>query len=697
MELSIGKALPPTNESLLIVDRLGVSTLFVILWRFKKIRSIHYLHRTKSILGSFLTRLLKGMGWSFQSIDCTLSESNGACSLYEELNQILISERKIVEDFLLSHFTNKVGDISEYERARLATCFSKYAAADLYFALQLYVILLHKFPYKNRIKAVLLKKGPFSHRIREIYASVRLPLLFYNANYPEQIEKRKNYLWDREISYYKLEKKPLFLFLHWVGFFLYLILSLVLKLISFVWFPKGKKIKYRICAWIFNHRATDSHNCLPWVLQGDDSLKNQILALHLPLRKSARDFYQNRSSQLIEIVSHHFFSKIENPLFFQSQIPFPGMLLKNIRTYRRLFGLRGIHFWISKYLIHFLMKLSFFEALFLTTGSKILWTMNEDDSQTQIAAVAIRRFGGVSLETSWSQPPFPSWDQNQNDIFFCWGKRMVEISMATAAQCHSYVISGYPAEEIFGSELRKALELRETILNNNPCKKIVVFFDNIAANDTLISGDTLLETYQELLSWLGSQADNFLIIKSKKMFNRDDYPDLSEKIEMFQHQDRLLFIYGKGALYPGLAADLVFSLGSISLSSLSALLGKPVIIYDKHRYFERYPLILPNLTLIHKSNKIYRAIETTLEKKQQSESFTKLEPFKGSHIDPFMDGQSASRIHHYIYDLLNVLNREIPPSQAIAFANERYKKRWGEEMVISGPLRRLDTGASTPH
>ncbi|MEK7790783.1 MAG: hypothetical protein AAB309_04070, partial [Deltaproteobacteria bacterium] len=698
---------------------LGVSTLFAMVWHFNTVRSIYYLHRTKSLLGSFLTKLLKGMGWSFQPLYYPLSESNGiSSSLYEEANQILISERKEYEELLLSHFTNTLGDISHYERMRLATCFSRYAVAHIYFPVQLYVILSHKFPSKNRIKAVLLKKGLFSDSLKKIYGNhpshplrqdpspsaqddkepsaqddnERFPLFFYYSFYPERIKKRKHYLWDREIPYYQRDKEMLLLLFRSGELCLYLIFSFLLKMISTLGFPKVKLEKYGICSWIFNHRATDTNNCLPWAFRKNDPLKKEMVALHPALPEAARNFYENRAARLVEIANHHFFMKMGGPYFLQSQLHFPGLLFKNLWLYRKLFGLGGIDFWISQYLTHFLMKLSFFEAFFLTAGTKILWTMNEDDSETQIAAIAIRRVGGVSLGTSWSQPFLPSWDlkRNQNDIFFSWGERMVEISTSTGVQCHSYVIAGYPAEEAIALEFKKAKELKAALLKSRCYKKIVVFFDNIAANDVLISEETLLETYDGLFSWLESHPDNFLIIKSKRSPDIDDYPRIKEKIEPFHRQKKLLFICDKGALYPGLAGDLVFSLGSISLSSLSALLGKPLILYDKSHHLERYPLILPNLTLVHESHKICETIQTTLENNRLSESLIDLKPLRRSPIDPFMDGKSASRVHHYIQDLLGALNEGDPPSQAIAVANNLYKKRWGGEMVISGPLKRCD-------
>lgn len=692
-----------TNEPVLIpvliIDQLGVSGLFAMVWHFNTLRSIYYLRRTKSLLGSFLTKLLEGRGWSFQPLDYHLSESNGISSLYEEANQILIRERKEYRDFLLSRFTNTLGNVSQYEQIRLATCFSKYAGAHMYFPVQLYLILAHKFPSKNRIKAILLKKGLFSDRLNKIYQRDHFPLLFYRSFYPERIEKRKNCLWDREIPYFIREEKAFSLFRRWVELCLYLIFSFLLRIISLSGFPKMESKKYGICAWAFNHRATETNNCLPWVSQENDPLKNEIVALHTALPKAAQDFYKNRSSLFVEIMDRHHFFKIGNKYLFQSWVHFFGIFFKNVWLYRKLFGFRGIDFWISKYLTHFLMKLSFFEAFFLTAGTKILWTMNEDDSETQIAAIAIGRLGGISLGTSWSQPSLPSWDyqRNHNDVFFSWGNRMVEILKSTGAQCHSYVIAGYPAEQTFVLELERAKELREVLLKNSRHKKIVVFFDNIAANDTLISEKTILETYDGLFSWLESHQDNFLIIKSKKPHDIHDYPRIKEKIEPFHRKKKLLFVYDKGALYPGLAGDLVFSLGSISLSSLSALLGKPLVIYDRHHLFERYPLILPNLTFVHESNKIHEVIETTLEKNLLFESLGALNPFRGSHVDPFMDGQSASRIHHYIEDLLGVLNRGASPSQAAAVANDLYKKRWGEERVVSGPLKKPDAGVSTPH
>ena len=54
-----------------------------------------------------------------------------------------------------------------------------------------------------------------------------------------------------------------------------------------------------------------------------------------------------------------------------------------------------------------------------------------------------------------------------------------------------------------------------------------------------------------------------------------------------------------------------------------------------------------------------------------------------SFLDPFRDGKSNLRISEYINDLMLGPNLGLTNNEVIKFANNKYKKKWGKDKVIS--------------
>ncbi|HHT9105592.1 MAG TPA: hypothetical protein ACFYD7_06945 [Candidatus Wujingus californicus] len=670
------------NQSVIVVDYLGVFSLIPIIFRFRSIRSIFFLHKNRDIINRLAIKMLSSLGWSFEPIDFTMSPS-GALSPFKELEKLLIDKIKICRESVFPRQVNKLANISNYERKRLLAYFGKYAGAEMYFAMQLYIYLTTKSPWKEKVKVVLLRKNLFSDIISDTYKSDNLKLHYYLSLFRGKLILREGYLFDElilDMTRFHIRKIVITL--------IFVCRSLFYKCNFFFQAPKSCVKKHKICAFVFNTSATDVSNCLPWGITQINNLKNETLCLHLPtMPETRRDFYRERSDRFIQ----YSFNPVAENKDIEIKSAWSSFLiifLKNVYIYRKLFGLVSIKLWMSKYLIDLILYTSFFEALFRTNGTKILWSMNEDGTQTQMAAIAIHRVGGVSLGTTWSQVLFPVWriQHNQHDIYFMWGKRLANVRMHIYDQVDSFVIVGYPADSAFYSEFEKAQELRSMIYNKYSGKNILVYFDNTSANDDLISLEKLIGMYTEMFAWLREDHANFIVIKAKRLDILDKYPPIKAMIDEFCKERRMLVLFDKGAIYPGLAADVALG-ASLSLTTLAAVLGRPFLFYDIHNVAKDYPLVLPNTFIINDVDDIRETINNIIKENAVRGYPEKLRPIKGSDIDPFVDGKAAYRMREYIKNLLYKFDKGCINYKAINFANEEHKKRWGEDTVITGSLR----------
>ncbi len=669
------------NKDILIIDNLNFFSALAMVSKFNSVRSVFYLRRKNGIFSHLAVAVLKRTGWRFQAIEYTLSPS-GEFSPFKELEKLLIDRIKFCREHIFKKRFGAIQGISDHERARLATAFGRYAGKEMYFPLQLFVVLKTTFIFRDRVAAVLLKKNIFSDLIREVYQKENIGVYFYVALGRVKFEPRDNYFMDKVILRTSISSvRLLFKIATWLCY------SILCRTILVFAKSEGPIKQHKICALVANTSPNELCSCLPWGSVEEDYLKSQTLSIHYSsMPKEVRCFYGDRSDLLIEDSFNPFIGEM-NLRLIKAWSYFLDFFMKNIRLYRKAFGLNTIDHWISKHLLEIISYLSFYEALFRVSGTRVLWTMNEDDSYTQMAAMAINRAGGVSLGTTWSQLPFPIWrvQYNKNDISFVWGRRLAEVRFDTYDQCDSFVTTGYPADAAFDNEFKRARDMRVSIERENGRRNILTFIDNAAANDDFVAPRHIFDIYAGIFAWLEEDPANFLIIKAKRSETIDKYRDIKDRIEGFSKAGRLLIIYDRAVMYPSLAADVVVG-ASLTLPMLSAVLGRPVVFYDAHGTSKDYPLDLPNVYIVTKPEDIKLTISEAIENGRMLGSTKGLQPIRGFSIDPFVDGKAIQRMRQYIEDLLKRSNNGASNSEAIEFANARYKTEWGEDKVVKGHL-----------
>lgn len=662
---------------ILIVDVLGVNSILSILLKHGSVKNIYYLLQSRGKIASFFIWILKRRGCRLKPIQYDLSFVNGISPFFE-MHKTIIEQMEIVKEKVFSDYMKFLPRLSDTERSHLLAFLGKISLSEVYFFIQLLIVLNYKFPYKTKINAILLKQTIFSEVVKNMYERYHFSPSFYTIFKREKILSRENYFVDRTIRYFqeknifKLAGKML-IFFFWVAY--YRLYVLLLNLIS----KKKKNVKkHSICALVFSGEQLS--NCLPWVIEKSDELKKDILVIHATaLSLSDREFYARKADRLVacDIGSSRGSRDIEIVMAYAST---GRIFLKNVWNYKKwLIPYNRILRWIFPSLMEMLLRSSFYEVLFIICGTKILWTMSEDDFECHIVNMALKRIDGTSLGTTWSQALLPVWSdyRNQNDILFVWGKRMENVRMKNRDQCRTYITAGFPADDQLQAEFEKAEKLRVGIPKE---KRVLTFFDNIAAFDTFIAPSVMLALYEELFSWLNEDNQNFLIIKAKREHTISQSTLLWEKISDLYRQKRLDIIYSRSSLYPGLAADIVMGC-SLTLPSLCAMLNCPTIIYDQHHLLDLNPMTLPNLVVVKDKSKIKPTIQELFKRKQKHDDFEKLYP--SPCVDSFADGHSHLRIHGYISDLLGAYQKGYSGKYAQGVASMQYKDRWGDEYIAS--------------
>lgn len=679
-------------SDMIIVDNLNFFSGWLLFYRFRSVRTVYFVHRSKGILDLGLIYFLKKRGWSFQQLNYSLSAHQGRSPM-REVNKIMSDGMDYARQ-ILSPTMKRMRGISDYERERLLTYFSRWAAEECYFMMELLAFLITKFQQKEALKTILLRKAMLSTFIRDLYEREHYKVCFYHSFFLTTMAYRVDHVMDSAlchrwvINIYGLCSK--------IGALMKALLCSFWRRLGSIDQKPEKMKSYSICAMVFNQRAIDLCNCLPWAvsLSNDSEFKKEILILSPSFFSDPVKEYYKKGDDFLEYDFNDFnFFGYKGDLRLKKSAPlFFNFFLKNVYRYRALYGLSKVRLYLLKHSFALLLRVSFFEALFSVLGSKVLWTMDEDGFDMQFASIAMHRLGGVSLGTSWSQILLPSWNiqRNQYDVFFAWGKRMVDIGLQADDLNRYFIIAGYPADHCFDEEIQKSKDFRSMICETYQKSTILTFIDNRAANDIMFSRGALKEVYEKLFIWLDSEDKNFLVIKTKNRDPLDDISSLRKKIDFLEKRKKIMIIHERGVLYPGLAADVVVGIASVTLISLLATLGAAVVFFDSHRLLGDFPLGVPIKT-IWDIDELIPTLGMMLKEKQNisTDSLGDSLPrfLKGYPIDPFVDGRSAERISSYLKSLVEGYKENLSCEAVLNYANKKYTQEWGKETVVEGILQ----------
>lgn len=283
-----------------------------------------------------------------------------------------------------------------------------------------------------------------------------------------------------------------------------------------------------------------------------------------------------------------------------------------------------------------------------------------------------------------SYPPGTMLGFHPVNILFSWNRNEQKYMVPNFDGIKCNIISGYTYDNFYcgcSDSLRKYIYG----FQKKGVKFIISLFDNV--HGSLLNPITtvsMLNFYQSFLQWAIEEEDIGIIIKSKGRHVFKKLSNIKRLISFAKETGRFKFIYGKNFSAVEAAKYSDFSVGiGISTAVLEAVLsGRRGIHCDltkqySHPYYKwgYKKIIFDNIGELISALKIYKD-ETNKVSDLGDWSFLV------NQIDPFRDGKTWKRINLYISWLIEAFDKGLLRDEALQYANQLYKEKWGEDKVI---------------
>ncbi len=280
------------------------------------------------------------------------------------------------------------------------------------------------------------------------------------------------------------------------------------------------------------------------------------------------------------------------------------------------------------------------------------------------------------------------------DIYFCFSRFSLDLEKKLKSKIKYNIITGYPKDYAGPLLKERASNLRKK-LKANGAKKIIFVIDENSTDDSRwhTGHEIQRENYSFVLnkvletSWLG------VIFKPKTAKTlRKRLGSVADLLTKAEKTGRC-FIYEKSVgattiaspVLAGLSSDICIHahLGSGTGAVECALEGLPTLLIDR----EGAPFSKLNELPLGKV--IFKDWTTTI--KAVMEHFDTPGGIDGfgdwskiiDDLDPFRDGKAAYRMGTYLHWLVQGYNQGLDKKTALFQAATRYKKKWGEDKVIT--------------
>ena len=337
----------------------------------------------------------------------------------------------------------------------------------------------------------------------------------------------------------------------------------------------------------------------------------------------------------------------------------------------------------------------FWASLFKQHGIKIFLTWFKYSNNHIAWLDAIRDNGGISV--IW-QMAFDGYINSEcvikSDVVFSFSKFSDEIEGKLGSKIKYNVIVGYLKDYAPPIVRDRSNQLRES-LEANGAKKIVFVIDENSVDDSRwhTGHELQRENYSYILEkvlevkWLG------VVFKPKRIIDlRRRLGPVSDLLKKAEATGRC-YIYEESGRYTtsappilaGLSADVCIHShlcgGTAALEC--ALEGIPTLLIDREGtpYSKLYDL--PEGQVIFKNwPSLIDALMEHFNTPEGIVGFGSWSPFIDD-FDPFRDGMAANRMGTYLQWLIEGFENNLDRETIMKNAAERYKKKWGEDKVIT--------------
>jgi len=337
----------------------------------------------------------------------------------------------------------------------------------------------------------------------------------------------------------------------------------------------------------------------------------------------------------------------------------------------------------------------YWSSFFKNNGVKIYTAWHKYNNYHMALSDAVTDNNGLSVISQIAFEGFAVTNYFTNiDIYFCFSNYSHEISKQVNSNIKYTVITGYLKDYVPSLVIDKAKEVRKK-LQENGAKKIVFVIDENSSDDSRwhTGHELQRENYSYILKevlekpWLG------VIFKPKRSIDlRQRLGPVTDLLEKAKATGRCYIYEDSGRhttsappILAGLSADICIH-GHLCAGSAAfecALEGLPTLLIDREGSPSSKLYDLPEGKVIFRDWP--SAINATLEYFNSDESTPGFGDWSSiiDDLDPFRDGMAAYRMGTYLQWLIEGFENNIDREVTMENAAERYKKQWGEDMVIT--------------
>lgn len=369
---------------------------------------------------------------------------------------------------------------------------------------------------------------------------------------------------------------------------------------------------------------------------------------------------------------------------------YPPVLCDNSSIVLKLNAKSSEEKWIAKIGRTLLKDVKYWLAFYKQFNIKVNFIISEGTPKYIAQSIAIKQCKseeGVLVFKQRSEMFWPSQSllgHYPSDIFFSWTPRTETYNTPNVNKIQNIVSVGYPNDFIFKRKLIEAHKTRKE-LRSNGVSFIISLFDNVYGPVYSISQDVMEKFYLVFLEWLLNDKSVGLIIKTKKPHVINGLSKIQNLFKESETTGRCIYLgndWGRLPVDAAMLSDVAVGIGISSAIIESAIAGCKGIhcdltcLYSHEFYkwgFER--IIFDDLDRMIDALKKHKGGETS------NINLGDWTPFLDK-LDPFRDGRAGERMGTYIRWMLEAFDNGKNHNDSIEYANNLYRKEWGNDKVI---------------
>ena len=407
--------------------------------------------------------------------------------------------------------------------------------------------------------------------------------------------------------------------------------------------------------------------------------ENNLLFLmrNHPISENYKNKMINNGSAFISVDSIPMSKKLKIPLHFYDN--------KNTNSINCVSNHSNSY--LKKTYIDFQKRKNYWKEIFNNYGSKFFLSSHKYNPDYIAANAAINDLDGFSMMFQEAYNEFPTPEGIiHTDVFFCFSPLVSKVEKLSKSKVKYYVSIGYIGDYRFDTAKKNSESIRKKLYLNG-AKIIISYLDESAVDDSRWGPayEGMRNNYKFLLQklldndWLG------IILKPKKPNNlKKVLGNLSQLLDKAIDTGRL-FIFDKELIYnpcdAAYASDIAIHdyliAGTAGIEC--ALTGTSTVFIDTNGW-GRSRL---NRLGLNKSVFISLPALWDILFKNYDDKFSNKNSWSKiiNEIDPFRDGNAINRAVDYINCIIDGHNKGLSNNDALLFASEKYRNKWGDKFV----------------